>query len=222
MCQLFGHEWENLRKREATKRGLLTMAALDRAEPLADPPRAREGDVMRTLRLSLVGTVILVLLGGLGGAATAQDEATGAVEPVAVTGAQTSEWVHTVGTTVNEEGVYHTRGPWWTVTWEADDPRLSGEGTWTVNWNFLLEDGPSIGTSAIVLANPDGRWVGTGQGFGDGSVDHELIVLRGEGDYDGLTATLLMRGDAGSTGFEGIIFPFEPPEIPDPIEPPAE
>ena len=36
---------------------------------------------MRTLRLSLVGTVILVLLGGLGGVALAQEEATAPAKP---------------------------------------------------------------------------------------------------------------------------------------------
>jgi acetyl esterase/lipase len=51
------------------------MAALDRVEPLANPTRASEGEYpMRTLRLSLVGTVILMLLGGLGGMVLAQSE----------------------------------------------------------------------------------------------------------------------------------------------------
>ena len=36
---------------------------------------------MRTLRLSLAGTVILALLGGLGGAALAQDEASEPTTP---------------------------------------------------------------------------------------------------------------------------------------------
>ena len=34
-----------------------------------------------------------------------------------------------------------------------------------------------------------------------------------EGDYDGLTAMLLLRSDEGEAGFEGVIFPFEPPEV---------
>ena len=39
---------------------------------------------MRTLRLSLVGAVILVLLGGLGSAIVAQDEETGELSGTAV------------------------------------------------------------------------------------------------------------------------------------------
>ena len=47
----------------------------DRAEPLANPARTSEGDVMRTLRRSLAGMAILALLGGLGGAVLAQEQA---------------------------------------------------------------------------------------------------------------------------------------------------
>ena len=43
---------------------------------------------MRTLRLSLAGTVILALLGGLGGAAVAQEDAEDEQTPVVVTGLQ--------------------------------------------------------------------------------------------------------------------------------------
>ena len=50
---------------------------------------------MRTLRLSLVGTVILALLGGVGGAVTAQD-------PEAAT------WTHVTGRTV--EGEWNVEG----------------------------------------------------------------------------------------------------------------
>jgi hypothetical protein len=178
---------------------------------------------MRTLRMAPVGTVVLVLLiSGLGTAVIAQDETTALPEPVIVTGAQTSEVVQSFGTTVEKDGVYNTERPWWVVTWEADDPRLSGDGTWVANWNWLLEDGPGTSTAAYVLVNPGGRWVGTSQGYGDGSVDNEMVVLHGEGDYDGLTAMLLLRTVEGEAGFEGVIFPFESPEIPDPIEPPAD
>ena len=47
---------------------------LDRAEPLADPARTREGDVMRTLRVILTGTVTVVLISGLPGVIMAQDD----------------------------------------------------------------------------------------------------------------------------------------------------
>ena len=53
------------------------MAAEDRAEPLAEPARGMKGDVMRTLRLSLVGAIICALLGGLNGVALAQDDGDG-------------------------------------------------------------------------------------------------------------------------------------------------
>ena len=43
-------------------------------------PHIEEGFEMRTLRLSLAGTVILALVGGLGGAVVAQDEEAGAAD----------------------------------------------------------------------------------------------------------------------------------------------
>jgi hypothetical protein len=65
-------------EREAMRRGPSIMAAMDRAEPLANPTRARQGGTfMRTLRLSLAGMVITALLGGASAAVVAQDETDG-------------------------------------------------------------------------------------------------------------------------------------------------
>ena len=47
----------------------------DRAEPLADPARAFEGDVMRTLQLSLAGVMALLVAGGTVGVSAADEVA---------------------------------------------------------------------------------------------------------------------------------------------------
>ena len=144
-------------------------------------------------------------------------------EPVAVTGSMTSWDVQSYGSTVTEDGIYWSEGPWWTITWEASDPRLSGQGTRSANWNESVTTGTGIGTSTYVLVNPDGRWLGSGsfaQAEGEMS---EMVVLHGEGAYDGLTASVFHQTDFSSPHtFAGVIFPGEPPTIPEPVEPPAE
>ncbi len=51
------------------------MAAMDCTELLANTARIGRGYIMRSLRLSLAGTPILVLFGGLGAAVVAQGRA---------------------------------------------------------------------------------------------------------------------------------------------------
>ena len=109
---------------------------------------------MRTLRLSLTGTVIVVLLGGLSSAVLAQEEPTAPEVPVSVTGTVTEEANQHFPSPRSEGGIAYVDGAWWTMTWEANDPRLSGEGTWSANWHGA-ETGPGgIGAEAPGLNIP--------------------------------------------------------------------
>ncbi len=85
---------------------------------------------------------------------------------VEVTGTFTREDVASYGSTILSDGIYHTRGPWWNITWEASDPRLSATGTYTSNWNEVDANGLAYSASAYVLVNADGRWAGASQTFG--------------------------------------------------------
>ena len=180
---------------------------------------------MRTLRLTLAATVIVVLLGGLGGAVLAQEEAATSEEPVVVTGTFTWGDPESFGRRVEDVGVTRTKGVWWIIGAEASDGRLSGRGTKSSNWNSSWDTEIGIGADTYVLANPDGRWVGSGHNFTTGpSAGDDLVVLRGEGGYDGLTAALSVDTIdwSGIAEFEGVIILGEAPEIPEPVEPPAE
>ena len=75
---------------------------------------------MRTLRLSLVGTVMLALLGGLGGAVMALDEEEMPVTATRVTGTQIdSVWDESeMEETSDEHGVGGLRGLRIRETWE--------------------------------------------------------------------------------------------------------
>jgi hypothetical protein len=140
---------------------------------------------------------------------------------VQATGEFTREDVQSYGSTTEEDGMYHTRGPWWKITWEASDPRLSGTGTYTSNWNEDMSNGLAYGASTYVLVNEDGRWVGTSRLFGSPGGD-ELLVLQGEDAYEGLTSYVRIPATSGQKTFDAVLTNAEPVEIPEPVEPPAE
>jgi hypothetical protein len=190
---------------------------------------------MRTLRLSVVGMVILALLGAMGGAVMAQDEPAAMEEfgrpaeeaPVTAT--------HVTGTPIDhasddsavenwtdERGVEHYHGFRASSTDEWSDPRLPSETAMVENYDIYQTDDGSqvVGLSAVRLDGPGGSWTGTAtslyslpDGTGTG-----LMVLTGEGAYEGLFAVL--EGDP--TGWDGYICEGEMPPMPDPPEPPAE
>jgi hypothetical protein len=175
---------------------------------------------------SLVGMVILVLLGVTSAAVLAQaaSPTPNPMAPAAVTGTITPGEVGSYGSTDYEGYVYErTEGQWLTSSWEASDPRLSGQGTISANWNEAPGYQAGIASVAHVLVTPEGRWLGTGHLFYTEGGQYEMTVLRGEGAYDGWTATLLIQpGSDSPITFEGVIFGAEAPAMPEPVEPPAE
>ena len=122
---------------------------------------------MRTLRASLVGTVILALLAGLSGAVVAQDEpADPMMAPAVVTGTIGFGPEISPGSETFDAGVSRYEGDVCVLYYEASDPRLDGEVTLATN--ALEYATPHIGVEATtrVLVNDDGRWVGTDTGLG--------------------------------------------------------
>lgn len=177
----------------------------------------------RLLRLSLAGTAILALLGGMSGGMMAQsDEATTATY---VTGGEVS--------TGQADGLYREKEMEWS------DPRLPSR----MLYDFIIDDhlashpdGPAMAgqmTRSYRLDGPEGAWTGTGRVLGWGvlptSADEheetwiEMVTLSGEGAYEGLSATLVRIIYEGDTRpYEGFIFEGGPPPIPDPIAPPTD
>ena len=181
---------------------------------------------MRTLRLSLVGTVILVLGGGLGGAVAAQDE-----QAAEDNGGFTLKFVGTGtwtdGTMQSQEGFDEVTGNASTGVIEASDPRLSG--TWTEVFN-CREGGPPlfmVCVGRVRVENEGGTWLGTKQESGatfghPGPHWAHWTVLEGQGEYTGLTAIVDYdeeRMGEGDINGVGVIFDFGMPPMPDPIEP---
>ncbi len=183
---------------------------------------------MRTLRLSLVGTVVLALLGGLGGVAIAQSEdgSSDEVEPyAAVSGlVGTSGKIGTeeteVGTALPE--VHATGYDWW-LSVTTDDPRLTGRMLTTQNFDLIYEDDLSSGTLRSGrgrLSNDGGSWVAEFHGFTKPGThvytgNHYVTYLTGEGGYEGLSAMYFMLPSGqGAWTLDGVIFPGPLPEAP--------
>lgn len=179
---------------------------------------------MRTLRRALAGTVTLMLLTGLSVAVMAQEDEP---EPPTAT--------YVTGVVVSEREDANDSG--WEIDWS--DPRLPSR----VEYRFSAETGRSLhpdGTvmaaqmvAAVRLEGPDGSWSGTDHilawtlepepGKKSEETWAELLKLVGEGDYEGLSATLTFTGDGDVPGpYEGFIFEGDLPPMPDPIEPAAE
>jgi hypothetical protein len=180
---------------------------------------------MRTLRLSLVGTVTLALLGGLSGAVIAQSgEASELVTHV--TGVVTNSWNDSTEEEwwLDPETVGHARGFKQHQNVDWSDPRLPRRKDTRLNFDMYHEgefrEVPVRGTH--LLTGPYGYWTGTGSGFCD--TDGECVaidMLTGHEAYEGLNAALFAQTDGatGVTVWDGYIFEGEPLPMPEPLEP---
>lgn len=185
---------------------------------------------MRTLRLSLAGTVTLMLLGGLSVAVVAQDEEVLAPDkPHPVSGQVTVGDFFQDPDITNEDGTQVRRNGGVYDTIEMDDARLSGT-MWQV-WNRDSIGGPlrrgdgEVETGTVELVNEDGSWVGTMRGYASmGPRTHYWhIELTGTGAHEGFSALLYAKGPAGGPwDVEGFVFPGVLPEYPEPVKVPAE
>jgi len=177
---------------------------------------------MRTLRLSLVGTVTLVLLAWMSGAVLAQGETDGVVTHVTGTIVDTFYDDSTGELTFAPGDVHHMSGATYIETNEWSDPRLPAEKRMVLDFTtYPYEGGRLMVTrTSIRMDGADGSWVGTGVGLSrpDGNSQGQDVLV-GEGAYEGLFMVL----NCGSeTGCDGFIFKGEMPAQPESIAPPDE
>jgi hypothetical protein len=169
---------------------------------------------MRTLRLPLAGTVMLALLGGLGGAVLAQsDEEESSGTATYIDGQR--RWIPDPGYEL-----------------VMSDPRASGtysELSRTVAGDAYDGDSarPSfVGLIEVTLVNAEGSWAGLQSALWDDEMGWRLTAwLAGEGAHEGLTLYLHAHRSAYSEqnmDFDGIIFEVEPPVMLEAVQIPTE
>ena len=206
---------------------------------------------MRTLRLSLAGTVILMLAGGLGGAVVAQEEpiaeeepameevgreGSGPVNATVVTGSVVSSSTDSSELELTEDGgVMHGGGLKATSEFEWSDPRLPSQGE--VAMNFIGSGDVGLAYHYMwMLEGPEGYWTGPESGFCDADDRcRGTAILTGHGIHEGLFAVLVTGPQLDSSGdflrdsagnitpmFDGAIYFGDAPPMPEPPEAPAE
>jgi hypothetical protein len=196
---------------------------------------------MRTLRLSLVGTVMLVLLGGLGSAVMAQDAEDTGIAATHVTGRTTANRIVSPPTYTGGYGYAHNTGYGGVYERDVDwsDPRLPSLMRLSESWDFYsVGDASDEFNGAISLVqnvrldSPDGAWTGTAYGLLEETKPVArypqtlLMVLGGAGAYEGLSAMLRATYEEPPAmgtiaDWEGYILEGGMTPIPEAPEPPA-
>ena len=187
---------------------------------------------MRSLRLPLVATLTLGLLGGLTGEAIAQDDEDGVITATRVTGETTDRREVFGGTHSQVDGVDQNCEAVFKDTFAWSDPRLPSVMQLTENLDihYRGDDHDAWAwVGSIRLEDAVGAWTGPeygmGEWIGERLVLHpRMMLLTGEGAYAGLSAMLQRRWETDDPTYpasvEGYIFEGELPPMPD--EPPTE
>ncbi len=173
---------------------------------------------MRTLRLSLVGTIILTLIGGLAGSVVAQGDEDGPAW-VKLLAQEDCRMEASPGSFEPGAGLAKTiRDLPLACENTYSDARLSGTGHWLYSED-CFESGICVGWGTMVIDGSDGSWAGWWHEIDDDETDGEdntsfHIVLTGAGAYEGLTAILFSLGVWEQFPDEyGVIYRGHPPEV---------
>jgi hypothetical protein len=157
---------------------------------------------MRTLRMSLAGTVMVALLGGLGGLVLAQDEAE---EPTGVR------------VTVTQECAGGSL-----CIWTASDPRLPGTLAHDFFTGEVEAEGAGFVWIDVMSEGPEGGWTGHVYAL-FGEPTQNFLVLSGTGANEGWQYIASGTDPDTDGDFEwiGTLYEGEPPPY-GPLEPSAE
>jgi hypothetical protein len=173
---------------------------------------------MRAIKTTTISILAVGLLAGSTVGVAAQDEeaAAGTGTPIMVAGTMDDDASVQRSDTVIEG-----------IRFEMDDPRLTG--TATLATHATSDEGSDFKTSfvlgqAVRIANEDGWWSGEGTGVeywgGNENPEQGLRLdmwpeLTGAGDYDGLSAYLIVDHSQNPPTVEGVIYAGEPPPFPE-------
>jgi hypothetical protein len=173
--------------------------------------------LMRTLSLSLAGTAILALLGGLGGTALAQMDAD--AEAVYATWVSDGEVTSDAGSESATATLYSSRDGVFDGPVEFSDPRVSGQWTTSpLHQDVDRSTGQGIMWGTLRVENDGGTWEGPMSGViyqaPEGGFYTTEGWLTGDGDYAGYTFFFQEERDQAINPprvFRGIIYKGQPP-----------
>lgn len=175
---------------------------------------------MKTIRVPLAGTIMLILLGGLSASVLAQTESPADRTAAMFTGRLVGACDLQSPTVEQVDGIRKERGAvYGCFRWETTDPRISGESVVIWNHDMLAgtDEGPegTVGTARERITTETGAWEGTlTQLHIDGLPRLESGWYVGQGAYDGLVFYATLQDDGQSLW--GYISP-EPPPVPETV-----
>jgi hypothetical protein len=172
---------------------------------------------MRALRISIAGTVLLLLLVAANVVPAHAAEPYDPMAPAFATGDLFLEALVSEGTNERlRERYYGMEGVTNAYRWSSSDPRLRGKATSVATWiGWYAPDFVAVSTVSWEFTNPQGSWRGTATGLGTFSgLNLDTAILEGAGAYDGLIAYLIFDWDTHPAGFRGVIFEGEMPPPP--------
>ncbi len=117
----------------------------------------------------------------------------------------------------DDPGVVHYEGDHSEFRWESSDPRLSGTVTTTGNRDIYQGAPVTVESVTLEVVNDGGRWSGPLTQGTVGSDSRGTAVLRGEGDYEGLSALIFLEWNSTPPTAFAAIFPGEMPPVPEPV-----
>jgi len=175
---------------------------------------------MRTLRLSLVGVVALVLLGGLGGAVVAQPEsdAPGSDESTVLSFTMPDHGLTEAPAVLFHDGLGLRQRFSFQGAIDSGDPRLSGKLWAILDHDTYSDSQGSVFVGIVGIDNDDGAWRGTSRGYSTPNNEHiyDQLLLTGEDAYEGLSAILFLMDTGTGWDVVGMVYPGELPPMPEP------
>jgi hypothetical protein len=144
---------------------------------------------MTKVKITLSITVALGLLAGTAVGVSAQDEIADPMAPGVVTGSIAQWRAVPPGTQQPEAGFVGIEDVTHAHVWEATDPRLAGEVTYTGHWHrYPAPAYMQVEAAIFELVNDAGRWLGQATALDLERGGWDTVVFIGDGAYEGLTA----------------------------------
>lgn len=178
-----------------------------------DPATSPKEDDVKLLKTPVATALAIGLLASPAASAVAQDVD---MSPASVTGTATFLVEEAGGSRAWSDGAIRGDGAVYSSTWDASDPRLSGDFMGTMNIDLYENLEMMVANGTATVENDEGRWVGTGTHLGGSELgESTMFVMHGADAYEGLTAIVMLDQEGQPPSISAAIFPGDAPAYPD-------